>query len=261
MARYEKAALRRFDRVVAVSGRDAEHFEKHYAVHEPRVIATGVDLDFFTYSEPDDSDQCVFTGSMDWLANIDAVKFLMDSVWPEIVRRRASARMAVVGRSPPSDLVERARSKGLGWEFSGFVDDVRPWVRRSAVSLIPLRIGGGTRLKVYEAMALGCPVVSTSIGVEGLKLEPGREYLRADDPIGFAEAVVALMADRERARTLSRAARDHVERHASHRSVAHEFERICLETCAKRTGTAFTPGYRDGQERLRSFAGQPLPER
>lgn len=232
MLRYEAAALKRFSEIVAVSARDAQIFERKYGTRPPRVISTGVDLDFFTYSAPAPSDQCVFIGSMDWLANIDAMEYFRDEIWPEILKRRPGARMAVVGRAPPAGLVEHCRNSGLDWSFSGFVDDVRPWIRRSAVSVVPLRIGGGTRLKVYEAMAMGCPVVSTSIGIEGLALEPGRDCLVADDPVSFAEAVESVMANHALARAVSKSARHHVETHASHVSVAREFERICLDACS-----------------------------
>jgi len=123
----------------------------------------------------------------------------MDEVWPDISRARPRARCVIVGRSPPQALVERARVRKLNLEFTGFVDDVRPFVHNAHVCVIPLRVGGGTRIKVYEAMAMGCPVVSTRIGVEGLPVEPDRHFLQADSADAMAAAVLALLDDRERA--------------------------------------------------------------
>jgi glycosyltransferase involved in cell wall biosynthesis len=204
-----------------------------YQIGSVSTIPTGVDLGYFTYSrnaEPvqGDGGTVVFTGSMDWMANIDGVEFLMDAVWPGVSSARPGARCVIVGRSPPPALVERARARRLNWEFTGFVDDVRPFVRRAHVYVIPLRVGGGTRIKVYEAMAMGCPVVSTRIGVEGLPVEHDRHYLEADSGEALAHAIVALLDDRERGARLSEEARKYVEENMSARRAAQAFEQICL---------------------------------
>ena len=104
----------------------------------------------------------VFTGSMDWRPNIDGLEWLMDEAWARIVAASPNTTLVVVGRDPPRRLVAEAARRGLAWTFTGLVDDVRPFVHAADVCVIPLRTGGGTRLKVYEAMALGCPVVSTT---------------------------------------------------------------------------------------------------
>jgi glycosyltransferase involved in cell wall biosynthesis len=114
--------------------------------------------------------------------------------------------------------------------LTGYVDDVRPYVQEAGIYVIPLRVGGGTRLKVYEAMAMGCPVVSTSIGIEGLPLVPGEHYLRADGEEELAAAVVALMKDAALRAKLAQAARRFVEERCSFRAVARDFERICMDT-------------------------------
>jgi glycosyltransferase involved in cell wall biosynthesis len=234
MIAFERSALHRFDSVIAVSQRDADAFRRDYGVARSHVISTGVDLDFFSFTDPPASAQCVFMGSMDWLANVDGLEFFMDEVWPQIVSRRPDARMLVVGRAPPAALVQRAASRGHRWTFTGFVDDVRPFVRESAVSVIPLRVGGGTRLKAYEAMALGCPVVSTATGVEGLPVQDGVHYLRADAAGDIASRVLDLFGNHERAVGQARAARTYVEQNFSFQSVAREFERICLDASRTR---------------------------
>jgi glycosyltransferase involved in cell wall biosynthesis len=233
MRRFEQDALRRFTTVVAVSHRDAESFRADFGATNVRVIKTGVDLSYFSHSPPTDAEHVVFTGSMDWLANRDGIEFYMDDVWPLIAKRAPSSRMTVVGRDPPSSLISKMRERELNWRFTGYVDDIREHVRSAGVYVIPLRVGGGTRLKVYEAMAMGCPIVSTSIGVEGLPLTAGEHYLRADTASDFAAAMLRLMADGDLRMQLSTRARLFVEENSSYETVAKEFEQICDDTIAK----------------------------
>jgi polysaccharide biosynthesis protein PslH len=229
MERFERDTLRRFDAVVAVSDRDRLAFARDYGVDTARVIPTGVDLDYFSYGEPSPAPTVVFSGSMDWIANIDAMQFYMEEIWPRIVAQLPEATMTVVGRSPPASLVRQAADRGFAWHFTGFVDDVRPCVRAAGAYVIPLRVGGGTRLKVFEAMASGCPVVSTSIGVEGLPVREGEHWLRGDDPDAFAAAVVRVLRDRALQLRLAGQARAWVEAHAGFRAAARVFESICAD--------------------------------
>jgi glycosyltransferase involved in cell wall biosynthesis len=254
MVRFEQSTLARFDTVIAVSDRDAEHFRTAYGTRNVQTINTGVDLEYFDWSQPSEGAEVIFSGSMDWLANQDGIAYLMDQVWPHIARARPEAQMTIVGRAPPNALVAEARHRGLNWLFTGYVDDIRDYIRRAAVYAIPLRVGGGTRLKVFEAMSIGCPVVSTSVGVEGLPLEPDTHYLQADAPLLFARAVLRLLDDSALRLQLSRAARHHVESRFSFRSVAQEFESICLATAqaSRAARIASVP------EDLPSAAGAPL---
>ena len=232
MVRFEERTLRRFDTVIAVSDKDAAWFRANVGIDNVKTIPTGVDLDYFGWHSPGDANQVIFVGSMDWLANQDGIQFFMRDVWPRVAGAMPDARMKVIGRSPPSWLVREA-PRG-GWSFTGFVDDVRSHALGSAVAVIPLRVGGGTRIKAYEAMAMGIPVVSTSIGVEGLPVEPGRHFLCADDAADMAAAIVRLLREPDLRAVLSRRARDFVESKFSNREVARIFESICSETACKR---------------------------
>ena len=225
MRRFERDMLRRFDRVVAVSQRDANRFRRDYGVDRVDVIPTGVNLDYFQYSPSEPNSRIVFTGSMDWLANIDAIRWFRAEVWAKIKAQCASATMTVIGRDPPSDLSQAAAPPG--WTVTGRVDDIRPHVQRAAAYVIPMRIGGGTRIKAYEAMAMGVPVVSTALGMEGLDVQPGSHYLQADTAEQFADAVASLLSQPQLGLAVAERARRHVEERYSNVVVAREFEKIC----------------------------------
>jgi glycosyltransferase involved in cell wall biosynthesis len=234
MVRYESQALRTYDKVIAVSQRDALHIATTYGVREPEAIPTGVDLDYFCWRAPVASaagspPKVVYVASMDSAANIDAVEFFVERVWPLVLAERPDAVFRAVGRSPPARLLALSRRQP-GIEFTGSVPDVRPYLHGAHLCVIPLQVGGGTRIKAYEAMAAGCPVVSTSIGIEGLDLDPGKHYLEADEASTMAAAVLRLLADDVLRSALSSQARAFVEGHFGHRVAAQAFESICLRT-------------------------------
>ena len=235
MREFERGAVRRFDTVVAVSERDGKMFHSDYGLPEPFVIPTGVDLSFFAFAEPTRDRDVVFLGSMDWLANQQAVHSFLEDMWPLIIREVPDAQMTVVGRTPPDWLVKAARRYGDAWRFTGFVDDVRPYVSGSAVSVIPMRVAGGTRLKVYESMAMGSVVVSTRIGVEGLPVRSGEHCIVEDDPVAFANATVLLLKDRAQRIRMAAAARKYVQENFGFQVAARAFEQACLLAIERRT--------------------------
>ncbi len=241
MRAFEGAALRRFDTVIAVSERDAGALRAAYGLGVIERIDTGVDPEFYAFSPPGSAPPVplqggtiVFTGAMDWRANTDGIGFLMEEVWPIVLRARPRARALIVGRNPPESLIARARDRGLDWRFTGYVDDIRPLVAEAHVYVIPLRVGSGTRIKAFEAMAMGRPVVSTGVGVEGLDVVPGQHFLLADEAEVFAEAILRLLADAGLRARIATAARALVEARYSWTSVARGFEAICLRTLERR---------------------------
>lgn len=230
MRSFENSTLSRFDTVIAVSDRDRRFFESEYSVSNCRTIPTGVDTEFFSYGRPVNSQQVVFCGSMDWMANIDGITYFYEEIWPSIHRAAPDARMKVVGRAPPPQLVNRIRKRSPEWEFTGFVEDVRDHIQGAAAFVIPLRVGGGTRIKAFEAMAMGTPVVSTPVGVEGLPIADGQHYLSANGPSAFADNVIRLLDEPDLRSELSIDARSLVESKYGFRSAAKKFEKICLDT-------------------------------
>jgi sugar transferase (PEP-CTERM/EpsH1 system associated) len=156
------------------------------------VIPNGVDTDFFAgdFATDQPRQNLVFVGSMDYHANIDAVQFFAKETWPEILRRRPDLQFVIVGSRPVAAVVELGKLPGI--TVTGTVDDVRPYYRNAVAVVVPLRVGSGTRLKVLEAMAAGVPVISTTVGAEGLDVTHGKDILIADSPVEIAEAAASL---------------------------------------------------------------------
>jgi sugar transferase (PEP-CTERM/EpsH1 system associated) len=232
MLRYERSALARFDGVLAVSDADRETFARIYpgAIRRPPyVVRTGVDTEYFQPgptvspdSAPPSPPTLVFTGSMDWLPNEDAMLYFVRHVLPLIRAEEPDVRLSIVGRAPTGAVMRLADDAGV--TVTGRVDDVRPYMRDAAIYIVPLRIGGGTRLKIFEAMAMSKAVVSTTVGAEGLAVTNGRNILIADEPHAFAASVIDLIRDVERRRDLGRAARALVVEKYDWSSVAGDME-------------------------------------
>ena len=238
MLRYERRTLARFDGVLAVSDADRETFARLYpgAISQPvHVVPTGVDTEYFAPANPDSANpqspnpqpairnpHLIFTGSMDWLPNEDAMLYFCRDVLPAIRADVPDASLTIVGRTPTPAVRKLAEERGV--TVTGRVDDVRPYMRDAAVYIVPLRIGGGTRLKIFEAMAMGKAVVSTTIGAEGLPVADGEHVLLADDPASFARAVVHLIRDDQHRRRIEAAAHALVLARYDWSAVAGELE-------------------------------------
>jgi sugar transferase (PEP-CTERM/EpsH1 system associated) len=259
MRRFERSALSRFDLVLAVSDADRSTFERLYpgAVQAPlHVVRTGVDTAFFTpRPEAVRPAHLVFTGSMDWLPNADAMLYFAADILPRIRQDHPDATLTIVGRAPTPAVSRLARQPGI--QVTGRVDDVRPYIAEATAYVVPLRVGGGTRLKIFEAMAMGKAVVSTTVGAEGLPLTPGHDVLIADTPPAFAESVSALLRDAVRRRQLEIAARRLVVEHYDWSTVASDFEealqRVGRGPAARREPTG-------GQEAQAARAGSGARE-
>jgi hypothetical protein len=166
--RFEAAACRRFDHVITVSAADRAFLMREFGATAVSHVPTGVDADYFRPGPPERTrpGRLVFTGAMDWLPNQEAMLHFVRDILPRIRRARPDATLTIVGRHPMPGL-ERVCRDIPGVKLTGRVDDTRPWMEEAAVIVVPLRVGGGTRLKIYEAMAMDKPVVSTRVGAEG----------------------------------------------------------------------------------------------
>jgi len=194
MTRYESATLGKFHHIIAVSDHDREQMLKMNPACEITVVPTGVDTQKFNVAPASSTNppRVVFTGSMDWEPNVDAVEYFCSQIWPRIRAEFPDAIFQIVGRNPFAK-VQRLASESV--EVTGTVPSVAEYLEKASVVIVPLRIGGGTRLKIFEAMAMGKALVSTSIGAEGLEVENGRDLLLADDASAFADAVILLLRD------------------------------------------------------------------
>jgi glycosyltransferase involved in cell wall biosynthesis len=195
MFEWEKAVCQKASQVVAVSEVDERTMQTRFGVHNISSVPTGVDLGYF--ERPDGAaagHDLVFVGSMDWLPNVDGMHWFLDEVFPLICARKPGCRLAIVGRQPPASLLA-LQSEHI--TVTGTVPDVRPFLWQSYVSIVPLRIGGGTRLKIFEAMAAGTAVVSTTIGAEGLPVTHGDTIRIADSAQNFAAECLELLENRQ----------------------------------------------------------------
>jgi polysaccharide biosynthesis protein PslH len=205
MTRYERATLAKFHHVIAVSEYDRQQMLKMNPACQITVVPTGVDTQRFNVAPASTTSRprVVFTGSMDWEPNIDAVEYFCSQIWPDIRKEFPDAIFQIVGRNP-FPKVQRLASESV--QVTGTVPSVAEYLEKASVVIVPLRIGGGTRLKIFEAMAMGKALVSTSIGAEGLDVESGRDLLLADDASSFADAVILLLRDAAIRRRLEQAA-------------------------------------------------------
>jgi glycosyltransferase involved in cell wall biosynthesis len=224
MDRYERATVRRFPHVIAVSDRDRQAMVSMTDADRLSVVPTGVDVDRYrTVASIEAREPTVmFLGSMDWEANIDAVEHFCRDIWPAIRAAVPAARFRIVGRNP-HPRVARLASPSVA--VTGTVASVVDHLAEAAVVVVPLRVGGGTRLKIFEAMAAGRAVVSTRVGAEGLDVTSGRDVVLEDDPERFGAAVIALLQDAERRRALGAAAADTAARY-DWPAIADCFEQI-----------------------------------
>ncbi|MFZ2487542.1 MAG: glycosyltransferase [Anaerolineae bacterium] len=232
LRRYERQICQQADRVIAVSDADRAALLELDPRLDVTVIPNGVDLDYYgTYRRENDAqapdygpNALVFTGKMDFRPNIDGVTWFANDVLPLVRRAVPDAQFVIVGKEPHPRV--QALTQQPGVTVAGFVPDIRAHIAAAAVYVAPLRMGGGTRLKVLEAMAMRRALVSTQLGSEGFSLQDGREVLFADDAEAFARAVVALLNDPARRKQMGAAARQFVEQHYGWQAIVPRLEAV-----------------------------------
>jgi polysaccharide biosynthesis protein PslH len=229
MLRYEGQICRAAKNVIAVSAADAQSMRSLYGISRVAAVPTGVDLDYFAPPPSPTTTDLVFAGSMDWMPNVDGIQWFVEEVLPLIRKRRPDCSLVIAGRRPTPG-IQRLAERDSHIRVTGTVPDIRPYLWESAVSIVPLRIGGGTRLKIYEAMAAKIPVVSTRIGAEGLDIRNGEDIHIADSPAEFAERCLALLDDPTARTRMADIAFSIVASRYSWEIVSRKFEELL--TCA-----------------------------
>ena len=225
MEAYERQVCRKVRRVIAVSRGDADMMESLYDIKGVAAVDTGVDTEFF--QPPSHASEAkadlVFLGSMDWMPNIEGMQWFVRDILPIIHASRPETTVAIVGRKPAPEILALAGDKV---HVTGTVPDVRPWLWGGKLSIVPLRVGGGTRLKIYESMAAGVAVVSTTVGAEGLEIHDGGNIALADNPADFARRCLELLDSVESRHLMATAASQIVAEKYSWESVTTQFEQL-----------------------------------
>jgi sugar transferase (PEP-CTERM/EpsH1 system associated) len=225
LRRYERMLFSQFDLCLVTSALDCGRIREYIPLRDSQIslVPNGVDLEYFAPNgQSPDGDSLVFTGSLAYDPNRDAMEYFLEEIFPEIRRTRPSAHLTVTGAAGGAPLRPELRQDSV--RFTGYLDDVRPVVRGSAASVAPLRKGAGTRLKILESMALGTPVVSTSKGAEGLRVEPGVHLLMADHASEFASQTTHLLTDPGLRASLAENARRLVTHEYAWDSIGGQFE-------------------------------------
>lgn len=225
-ARFLRAMARDFRVLTAVSAQERARLTGIGIPPERiEIIPNGVDCAL------SDEDNCqrepftlIYNGALTYSANYDAMHFFLEEILPQVRALEPRVKLKITGRAPQFAINELSQDNVVS--FTGYVQDIRALVKSSAVCIVPLRQGGGTRLKILEAMALGTPVVSTGKGAEGLGLENNKELLVADSPEEFARAIVRLLTDEPLRVRLSRAARERICREYDWRVIQSRMEQI-----------------------------------
>lgn len=240
-ARWESMICAAFDAVAMVSDDDKRMIlDAASGLSDVRVIPNGVDVDHYDPGvwEPQ-SDTLLYNGALTYGANLDAVRYYVDRIYPLLSSRLPDVRLLVTGRTGGVDLTGIGDCPGV--ERTGYVQDIRDVLKKSAACVVPLREGGGSRLKILEAMAAGVPVVSTSMGAEGINAVSGTHLLIADTPEAFADAIVRVLEDNELRSNLRSAARSLVEQYYSWESIGAEFVDM-VESVVRRRGASEPTG-------------------
>lgn len=222
MMRDELAMAHQQDAILTTSVRDKLLFDEQTPNIPKFVIPNGVDLSYFKPRDVEpEKHTLVFVGMMTYVPNYDGVLYFLDEIFPRILSVLPDAKIYIVGKNPPVAISKRANKNII---ITGFVDDVRPIIQKASVYVVPLRMGGGTRLKIVEALSMKKPIVTTSIGCEGIDVIHRKSVLIADEPQQFADSVIELCRDRELANQLTKNGYELVYRNYGWESVGYKLD-------------------------------------
>ncbi|MFX0196254.1 MAG: glycosyltransferase [Candidatus Hodarchaeota archaeon] len=231
--KLELEVLRRFDGCVVVSPDDKQFIKSFLPELNVSVAANGVDCEYYKpYSSEAGSNAIIFTGNMSYPPNVDAVLYFYNDIFPLIRSEIPQVELLVVGADPTKEIEELSLDGQV--TVTGFVKDIRPYFHRSSVFVCPLRIGTGIKNKILEAMAMGVPIVATSLSIRGIEISPQEHIIIADDPLEFAKKSVYLMKNRELRLSVARKARSFVETNHSWAATARVFENVYSHAITQR---------------------------
>jgi glycosyltransferase involved in cell wall biosynthesis len=206
LRRYEAEESAKYPINVMMSKTDADELKEMSPGVETVIVPNGVDINYFQNIQEQQEQAIIYTGGMNMFANKDAVMYLLSDIWPSLKSRIPEIKFYIIGQDPPKELVSLA-NEDSGINVLGYVDDIRPYVAKSAIYVVPLRVGGGTRLKVLDALAQGKAIVSTSIGSEGIEVTDRKNIYLEDTAKGFADSIVELINDKDKREVLGDQAR------------------------------------------------------
>jgi sugar transferase (PEP-CTERM/EpsH1 system associated) len=234
---YERRLATAFSRSLVCSPRECDDFSRLIGGATVECLPNGVDLEYFQPRGTDRvADSLVFTGVMNYRPNVDGVVWFCREVWPSVRRHVPSATLTICGASPTRAVQELGREAGV--TVTGAVADVRPYLHRAAIAVVPLRMARGIQNKLLEAMAAGLAAVATTSAWAGIDASPGDELVVADEPDEFADAVVSLLRDRRQREEMGAAARAAAESRYSWSRTLDRLESIMTEVAVKRRPAA-----------------------
>jgi sugar transferase (PEP-CTERM/EpsH1 system associated) len=228
---YEKRMIPQFDVNISVSPRDQAGIRAMAANAAVALVPNGTDTNYFVPSKTAQEFGLIFAGGLNWLPNADAMLHFSKAIFPLIRAEVPEVGMKIIGTNPSVELRESTKKNAI--EVLGFVPDIREYMARAAVYVVPLRIGGGTRLKILDALAMGKAVVSTTIGAEGLELTNGQDILIADADEEFAQKVVTLLKKTELRKTMAENGRATVEKKYSWNVIGPQLLDVYSMACRK----------------------------
>lgn len=233
LKRYEAEMCRRFDAVTAVSEEDKAALIEAGAPSAMTVIPIAVDLDSQPYIERQPKGpHIIHIGTMYWPANINAINWFLDAIYPLIKARLPEVRCTLIGARPPESIIERAKADP-SLTVTGYVDDPLPYLQDASMMIVPLKAGGGMRVKILNALAQGIPMVTTTVGCEGIAVTPDKDILIADEPAAFAEASLRLLTDTDLNQRISQNGRDMVMQRYDYREAVKPLDDVYAEIVAK----------------------------
>ena len=233
LRRYEKKYCVMYDSNIAVSDMDKNRLQEIDKRIKINVIQNGVDCEYFTYHPRDDmSRELIFIGALDYYPNAKAMLYFCDKIWPILKRKYPELRLTIIGKNPPAQLRSLGQD-GNDINILGYVEDIRPHMKRATIFICPIMEGGGTRIKILDAFSQGIPVVSTIVGAEGLDLQKGKHILLADTVTEFVDRVSDLLENEELSKSMSLCAREFVEQNYSYNIIGKKMATVYNEMVEK----------------------------